>query len=296
MDAKKYYHCSGSASLLGVLDRESPGLKSLGTLQKEGKAFYSGVLDIGVSNNGISWRAICVLDENHLSSTMRYSLAPRNRSWTPEISRERVLGCNKELLRIAVRRRERREKGEGDSAEANDYEDSIRNVLSIELKRQEQWENYGNLERTLIKNQFPVIYELSNLPRVVPAREIHSRRAKMILFPDNPNVEIDPSYTGEEGEIFIPDTVGLENMTIYVPQGKKKQVEKLARPFSGLPRIATFETLQQNIRDGYKLRGIKTNRTPIDELIIFSEDRWHVLLGRRMRQSYEAISDKLRRL
>jgi len=152
------YHGSNSGSLIGV--RELDGLVSFGTMESRGIYPYTGELGLGVSSRGVNslGGVSSVKLDGYDSLTLLKNYANLGEGWTPEIGKRNIEKLRKDLPSF-----------EGVWAE------SIEKNLQIEEWRIKNWNSLSDFEKSLIREPFPIYYEIKN-PKPLPIRGMGKER------------------------------------------------------------------------------------------------------------------------
>ncbi|MBT3835822.1 hypothetical protein HOD05_02815 [Candidatus Woesearchaeota archaeon] len=145
VEARKitYYHGSGSASLVGVLSNNFPGLMPIATLFREGGVSYGGEGNVAqVIENVDSF--ISTVTGGHLYVAIDYATKEGTRSWTPEIGKKN-LNIIRQLLKL----------------KENPLRKLGKVFFKVENRRIRLWKQLSDEERDLIQNPFPIIYRFN---------------------------------------------------------------------------------------------------------------------------------------
>ncbi len=190
-----YYHGSGSESLIGVFNKDRPGLRYTGKMLEEGIVPFCGELGWGVAKDGASLVALSVVIPGTVKVAVRYA-KDFLKSWNPEIGRK-----NLESARNRQQNLERKI-SLGDAPEyikAAATMDKLR--ADIEEKRIANWKSLTDEEKQMISNPFPIVYGINYKK---PTKWVRS---------DCP---------GERG---IQETISPNDLVIYVPKTKIERTE-----------------------------------------------------------------------
>lgn len=200
MKSPDYYHGSSSASLVYVLREGSQGLMSTGQLLSQGIAPYSGELWVGISTKGINQNSLSVSELGCIRDVIDYALRCDLHVWTPEESERIVEASNRRIAEESEKKY--RAKYLKEHVKLTIEVEEMR--IKIEEVRKRNWEHLSLLERQLISSPFPVIYGIEYKGAVTEVR----------------------SAMNDYG---IKEPVGLDHLTIYVPEARTSFVTELAK-------------------------------------------------------------------
>jgi hypothetical protein len=217
-----YYHGSSSASLIGVFDKNSPGLKSTGYLVKEGKAPFCGELSSGIGQNGVNTEYVSAAAKAYVENALEYLECE---PWTPEIGKERIMRyeTNKENYRTEF----------GAGSEELTILDARSEIENLRIK---QWNNLADYEKEAVMKPFPVLYEIKNAKSAV---HVTSR------FTCDSVYEISHPKFG--AEVGIPGPVMPADLVIYVPTENMGSVKNLAKGLQHEPEIRSLDEFKNNL-------------------------------------------------
>jgi hypothetical protein len=216
MQASLYYHGSSSASLVGVLSEDSPGLKCLGRLLELGQVPYTGELSSGFTSIAASSKAISVVPIHTIGVAIDFALDHAREGWNPIKGRENMQAYQKYLELNYAR---------NDAGDPDWYykwrKGCIEGIIQVERIRIEKWPLLSEREKELIGNPFPVIYEIYHKGNTLKIR------------------------SGYGLEVGITCDKGLEDLTIYVPLNQVESVRESASVFGHKPQVESFRALEK---------------------------------------------------
>jgi hypothetical protein len=227
----KYYHGSSSASLVGVLNKENPGLKPVQTILDSGDVPYCGELWQGVSKD-VNVRNISVVSEAGIEHAIRYANKSQ-KSWTPEFGREEI-----DSLRSYIVDR----KKVVSDIERNGGEDWLKSYyleneifpaefnVNLHKLRLEKWKDLSSIQKAMVVNPFGVLYGIDYSGQITPSS----------------------SQIGLE--VGIPECVALEDLAIYVADDKRSFVESLTFGLNEKPNVCCFGDLKDVYSESQKIR------------------------------------------
>lgn len=208
-----YYHGSSSASFVGTLSEESPGLRPLSLISEKGIIPYSGEFGIGfLLKGGISRVATSAVDIFHINEALRYALISTKQNWTPLKSGRKIISIEERLNSMPRSKYLLGEDGEF-------CRSILLNSKLLEKIRLRHWSDLSESKRDLVSNPFPVLYGIRYGGEVYT---VHS---------DSP------------GEVGIPGKVGLEDITLYVPSKRFNDTLNLAKGLDVVPKVAPIGVL-----------------------------------------------------
>ncbi|MFA6460782.1 MAG: hypothetical protein WCV90_00815 [Candidatus Woesearchaeota archaeon] len=211
-----YFHGSSSASLVYVLREGSQGLMSTGQLLSQGIAPYSGELGVGISKKGINQDSLSVSKLGCIRDVIDYALNYDLHVWTPEESEKAVEASNRRIAEESQKKY--RAKYLKEHVKLTIEIEEMR--IKIEEIRKRNWEHLSLLERQLISSPFPVIYGIEYKGTVV--------EVKSAMY-----------------DYGIKEPVGLDHLTVYVPEARVPFVAELAKGVCKKEMIFPFITLRE---------------------------------------------------
>jgi len=214
-----YYHGSSSASLVGVLSEESPGLKATGTLLQEGMVSYCGELGFGLAH--INAHSLSVIPGTNIKVAVDFALEQGKIIWSVEKA-IKELDHTKNNLQKA--KKELEEWSNLNSIPYEYFKDQVgicTKRIQIHERRLEQWPTLDERCQELIQHPFPIIYQINCGGKVILVQSDHG------------------------GEVGIPVTIDLKDIEIYVPKDKISQVylfekARFVHPFKDLSHLQSY--------------------------------------------------------
>ncbi|HLD12756.1 MAG TPA: hypothetical protein VJB87_04135 [Candidatus Nanoarchaeia archaeon] len=199
----RLFHGSTSASFVGVLHKDSPGLTHMQSLLDIGLVPYCGELNnMGIAPGGISYLGISAVHHGRLFRALEYAERGLRSSWDPQVGRD-----NCETLERKIGEERQRE-------EAWVHQLSVpilQQRLVIERLRITHWGALRRWEQRWVEQQFPVIYSFNHKGETI-------------------NV-----VTDTYGEVGVPVPISVSKLRIYVPEKRMARVRKVAPQVEVLP-------------------------------------------------------------
>ena len=235
-----YFHGSNSASLVGILNKEKPGLRPLGVLLSEGKAPFCGEYNLVGNKESYSKDGIAAVEKDCIASALRYATATfgRGYGWNPDQSKKFIEKEREELVK----------KRKNLPPDLQQWFDKVYDYnVHIELLREKQWKQLSEEEKILVQNPFPILYGIIH--------EIHEGQVRY-------------HHSDISGDCSIHrDLIPLRDIWIFTPYQQIERVSKKWFEVDDNPKVLPFTFLQNFIQEIEAERNKQDARRELEELL-----------------------------
>lgn len=195
----EYFHGSRSASLMGLIDKNKNirGLRPTGVLLQKQRVPFSGELANGIAREeGINKTALSVTRLVFSSMAISYTKVESD-TWSIEKSQQ-IIDEYKQ------------------KTSDRHFGYIFKSAISIETKRQKRWEKLSEQEKSLVLQNFPVLYGLKpNKDKTEPLESRYGDVEYLVMGGVDIN-EIRTIFVPVENILFVKDLLSQHDLSIPV--------------------------------------------------------------------------------